>query len=89
MASWWAKVGGRATRRMRLGRAALGHDLAERLVDPVEALGHDRQKVAARLGQHELLRTPLEQGDAQEFLQHDDVAADRALGHRQAVRPRP
>ncbi len=60
-------------------------DFAERLIDAVERFRHHRQDVPPGLGQHELLRTALEQGDAEKVLQHDHMTADRALGDRQAV----
>src|SRR3984957_10606236 len=59
--------------------------LAERLVDTVEGLRNDRQDVPPRLGEHQLLGAPLEQRDAEKILEHDHVAADRALRDRQAI----
>ena len=59
--------------------------LAKRLVDAVEGLRDDRQDMPPRLGEHQLLRAAFEQGDAKEILEHDDVAADRALRDRQAI----
>ena len=68
-----------------LGPALLLDDLADRLVDAVERFGDDRQDVPPGLGQHELLRAPLEQRHAEKVLQHDDMPADRALRDRETV----
>src|ERR1700722_9601994 len=59
--------------------------LAERLIDTIEGLRNDGQDVPPRLGQHQLLRAPLEQRDAKEVLEHDHMTADRALRDRQAI----
>src|SRR5271154_3283107 len=59
--------------------------LAQRLVDPIERLRHDREDVPPGLGEHELLRATFEQGDAKKVLEHDHVAADGALRDRQAI----
>ena len=68
-----------------LGPALFLDHFAERLIDAIERFGDDRQNVASRLGQHQLLRPTLEQRDAEEILQHDDMPADRALRDRQTV----
>src|SRR6202044_522486 len=60
-------------------------DLAQRLVDAIEGLRNDGQDMPPRLGQHQLLGAPLEQRDAEKILEHDHVAADRALRDRQTV----
>ena len=58
---------------------------AERLIDAVEGLRNDRQDVPPGLGEHQLLRAPLEQRHAEEILEHDHMTADRALRDRQAI----
>ena len=65
--------------------ALLLDDLAERLIDAIEALGDDGQDMPPGLRQHQLLRPALEQGDAQEILKHDHVTAHRALRDRERV----
>ncbi len=60
-------------------------DFTERLVDTVEGFRHNRQNVPAGLGQNQLLRSTLEQGDAKEILKNDDMSTDGALRDCQAI----
>ena len=59
--------------------------LAERLIDAVEGLRDDGQDMPPRLGEHQLLRAPLEQRDTEKILEHNHVTTNRALRDRQAV----
>ena len=87
MASCAAKSG--ASRCAACGGApALRDDVTEGTVEPVEASSHDREEMATRIRQHELLMAALEQRDTEEVLQNPDMAADRALGDRQLRRRR-
>ena len=72
-----------AQRAARL--ATLAHDLLQRRIDALEGLLDDRQQAAPGLGQRRLLRLAVEQRDAEEILEPDDVAADRALGDQEAL----
>ena len=59
--------------------------LRQCLIDAIERFRHHRENVTTRLRQHELLRATLKQGNAEKVLQHDDMAAHRALCDRQTI----
>ena len=70
------------------GSGPLAHDLVQRPARCGRRTCDDRQQAPAGRGQAELVRPALEELDAQEPLEPDDVAADRALRDQEGVRRR-
>ena len=68
------------------GRCGRALDLIERVFEAVEGLRDRGQEVLAGLGQHEGVRTALEELHADQFLERDHVARQRALGNQERIR---
>jgi hypothetical protein len=65
--------------------ALLAHDLVQHLLQPVVGLGDRGEECLTGVGEGEGVGPALEELDAQEPLQLDDVAAHRTLGDEEAV----
>ena len=68
-----------------LRRRALVADVIERILQPVEGFDHRRQQVLSGLGEGEGVRPALEQLHADQALERDDVARQRALRDEQRI----